>query len=74
MANTFSNKYLFIGPSIASSSKLQEVSKERKVIYISLGTVLHQNHAFYQNCIKAFANSGDEVVMSVGEKKRRSNL
>lgn len=74
MANTFSNKYSFIGPSIASSSKLQEVSKERKVIYISLGTVLHQNHAFYQNCIKAFANSGDEVVMSVGEKTKIESL
>jgi MGT family glycosyltransferase len=74
MAETFSSKYAFVGPSIRKSSKQKEVSKERKNIYISLGTVLNENQNFYQNCIKAFENSNYEVIMSVGEKIDKNSL
>ncbi|WP_166244031.1 macrolide family glycosyltransferase [Paenibacillus turpanensis] len=68
MAETFSNRYAFVGPSIWSSSEIFLEEKNGKVIYISLGTVLNQNKDFYQNCIEAFADSEYVVVMSVGEK------
>jgi MGT family glycosyltransferase len=68
MAETFSDKYSFVGPSIRREQQAEEKGKSKKVIYISLGTVLNQNKDFYQNCIKAFADSGYEVIMSVGNK------
>lgn len=74
MAEKFSSKYAFVGPSIRKASKKKEVNKERKTIYISLGTVLNENQKFYQNCIKAFENSHYEVIMSVGEKIDKNSL
>lgn len=67
MADTFSDRYAFVGPSIKQSPPVQNENQNRKVVYISLGTVLNQNRDFYQNCIKAFANTDYDVVMSVGE-------
>lgn len=67
MADTFSDRYAFVGPSIKQSPPVQNENQNRKVVYISLGTVLNQNRYFYQNCIKAFANTDYDVVMSVGE-------
>jgi len=68
MAETFSDKYAFVGPSIRKPSEKVNKEKNRKLIYISLGTVLNQNKDFYQNCLKAFTGSHYNVVMSVGEK------
>ncbi len=74
MADTFSKRYAFVGPSIRHSPPVQNDKKDRKVVYISLGTVLNQNRDFYQNYIKAFANTDYDVVMSVGEKTKISSL
>jgi UDP:flavonoid glycosyltransferase YjiC (YdhE family) len=70
MAETFSDRYAFVGPSVRTSSEALDEGKSRKVIYISLGTVLNQKKDFYQNCLKAFADSGYDITMSVGEKNR----
>ena len=64
-AETFSNKYTFVGPSIRPY-KAMELKSNRELIYISLGTVNNQNISFYQNCIRAFRNSRYEVIISVG--------
>lgn len=74
MADTFSKAYAFVGPSISQSMPLQYENKNRKVVYVSLGTVLNQNQNFYQKCIKAFANKDYDVVMSVGKKTDISSL
>lgn len=73
MAETFSERYAFVGPSIRESVPTQH-KENRKVVYISLGTVLNQNHDFYENCIKAFADADYDVVMSVGEKTDITSL
>ncbi|BAQ11144.1 oleandomycin glycosyltransferase [Bacillus sp. OxB-1] len=73
MADTFSDRYAFVGPSINLPLTVKE-KKSRKVIYVSLGTVLNQNHDFYRNCIRAFAGKEYEVVMSVGGKTDISSL
>ncbi|WP_323125864.1 nucleotide disphospho-sugar-binding domain-containing protein [Gracilibacillus oryzae] len=72
MAETFSEKFTFVGPTVKTSPAYNE--QARKVIYISLGTVLNQNKDFYQNCIKAFAGSDYEIVMSIGEKTDMASL
>jgi MGT family glycosyltransferase len=74
MAATFSDRYVFVGPSIRQFSQVLEERKNRMFIYISLGTVLNQNKDFYQNCIKAFANSSYDIMMSVGEKTEITSL
>lgn len=74
MADTFSERYAFVGPSIRRSVPSHNDKKERKRVYISLGTVLNKNHDFYQNCINAFAKKDYDVVMSVGENTDISSL
>jgi len=54
MSDTFSDRYVFVGPSIPDDKPSEETPKKRKQIYISLGTVLNQNVDFYKNCIQAF--------------------
>lgn len=64
-SETFSDKYVFVGPSIRKSD--QEVNKsDKKTLYISLGTVNNQVTSFFQNCISAFQDSDLNVIMSVG--------
>ncbi|WP_071392904.1 macrolide family glycosyltransferase [Bacillus tuaregi] len=74
LSETFSDRYAFVGPSIRQSSDIHEKEAKRKLIYISLGTVLNQNKHFYQNSLTAFAESDFDVVMSVGEKTDISSL
>lgn len=65
MVDTFSDKYYFIGPSVADIS-VEKERKARKKIYISLGTVNNKNFDFYKNCIEAFKYDDIDVIMSVG--------
>lgn len=65
-------EYLFVGPSM---NRLQEVSgidftafKNRKLIYISLGSLNTEFVDFYMLCILAFRDTNDYVVMSIGKK------
>ncbi|OZV11995.1 glucosyltransferase [Tissierella sp. P1] len=67
MAETFSDKYAFVGPSF-QVPEIDQIEKKYPLIYISLGTVLNQNRHFYQNCIQALADVDCQVIMSVGEK------
>lgn len=64
-AETFSDKYAFVGPSIRKLG--YEVEKpEKKTIYISLGTVNNQVVSFFKNCMEALKDSRCNVIMSVG--------
>lgn len=74
LADTFSDRYAFVGPSIRKSLPVKQNKEEGNLVYISLGTVLNQQQDFYQNCVKAFANTDYEIVMSVGEKTEISSL
>ncbi len=67
MAETFSDKYAFVGPSF-QVPEIEQIEKKYPLIYISLGTVLNQNRHFYQNCIQALADVDCQIIMSVGEK------
>lgn len=64
-ADTFSDKYAFVGPSVRPASSQIKKEKE-KLIYISMGTVNNDMMKFYKNCMLAFADTDYEVVMSVG--------
>ncbi|POP34129.1 glucosyltransferase [Lactonifactor longoviformis] len=67
MAELFSQRYAFVGPSIDHISVPPD-NRTRQRVYISLGTVNNRNRRFYQNCIEAFRKENLDIVMSVGEK------
>ena len=66
-SETFSDKYVFVGPSIRPKCDIFEKTRE-KLVYISMGTVNNNMTNLYKNCIDAFINSDYQVVLSVGNQ------
>ena len=71
-------EYLFVGPSI---DRLQESNEfdfsvigNRKLIYISLGSLNTDFVGFYKDCIAAFCDTEYYVCMSIGKKSDISQL
>ncbi len=65
-AETFSDKYSFVGPSIRDAG--EDIEKgNRPLIYMSMGTVNNVMIKLYKNCIEAFKDSEYDVIMSVGK-------
>ena len=64
-SETFSDKYVFVGPSIRTIENVIE-KKSDKLIYISMGTVINDSVEFYKKCIEAFADAEYQVIISVG--------
>lgn len=64
--------YLFAGPSIDRPQEANEmdfsVIGDRKLIYISLGSLNTDFIDFYKMCISAFSNTDYYVCMSIGKK------
>lgn len=65
-ADTFSDKYTFVGPSI-THREYQVTKSDKKIIYISLGTVNNIYAGFYRNCFQALGGTDLEIIMSIGE-------
>ena len=63
-ADSFSDRYHFIGPSIRPIVDPIE-KKAEKTVYISMGTV-NQNQEFYRNCIHALGETDWQVIISMG--------
>ena len=66
-SETFSDKYVFVGPSIRPKCDIFEKTRE-KLVYISMGTVNNNMTNLYKNCIDAFIDSDYQVVLSVGNQ------
>ena len=66
-ADTFSDKYAFVGPSIRPATETVEKVHD-VLIYISMGTVNNDLLPFYRACIAAFADSPYQVILSTGEQ------
>lgn len=64
-SDTFSDKYSFVGPSIRPAESVLPKTKE-KLIYISMGTVNNDMLDLYKRCIRAFADTDYQVILSVG--------
>jgi MGT family glycosyltransferase len=64
------NSYRFVGPSLFFKKEQSDFPfyklKDKKVVYISLGTLHNDNVHFYKTCLDAFANKEYYVVVSVG--------
>lgn len=62
-ADTFSDKYLFVGPSVQPTEKHPRGA--RPLVYISMGTVLSRPD-FYRDCITALRDMDVDAILSVG--------
>lgn len=65
-AETFSDKYAFVGPSIRPAETEFEKTGD-KLVYISMGTVNNDMLPLYRNCIEALKDSGHQILISAGE-------
>ena len=65
MAETFSEHYAFVGPSVPEREE-PVGAKSRPLIYVSLGTVMHDRRRFCINCAEALADMDVDAVLSVG--------
>lgn len=72
-ADTFSDKFAFVGPSVRPAES--EFTKRReKLVYISMGTVNNDMLPLYKNCIAALADGDWQIVISAGERADISAL
>jgi MGT family glycosyltransferase len=69
-AETFDDRYRFVGPVLGSRVDAGTFPWERirhpVVVYVSLGTLFNADPAFYRNCFDAFHELDAQVVLSVG--------
>ncbi|MCR5796041.1 MAG: glucosyltransferase [Solobacterium sp.] len=72
-AESFSDHYAFVGPSVFSKT-VPDKTKERPLVYISLGTVINDRPDFYTKCIKALKDLDADVIISCGHATDREAL
>jgi MGT family glycosyltransferase len=78
-AESFDDRYLFVGPSIlpryeAPNFPLDQLDSARPLLYISLGSIFTNQPEFYQQCFAAFADQPWQVVLSIGKYIDRAAL
>ena len=72
-AETFDERFLFVGPSIlprheATDFPLERLDSKRPLLYISLGTVANERPEFFKQCFETFRESDYQVVLSRGRR------
>lgn len=72
-AESFSNHYAFVGPSVFSKA-LPDKKKRRSLVYISMGTVINDRPDFYRKCIDALKDLPIDVIISYGNSTAREDL
>lgn len=72
-AESFSDHYAFVGPSVFSNA-VPDKTKERPLVYISLGTVINDRSDFYTKCIEALGDQNIDVIISCGNTTDREAL
>lgn len=70
MAETFSDRYAFVGPSLPEQEAGEERPKPRPLIYISLGTVMFDRPAFFRACAEALGTMDADVILSTGRTEQ----
>jgi MGT family glycosyltransferase len=77
-ADTFDERYLFVGPSLAHRNDQERFPWERirhsAVVYISLGTLFNADAAFYRICFQAFSAENLQIILSTGSSVSPESL
>lgn len=72
-SESFSSHYLFAGPSVFSEQKPRK-SRERPLVYVSMGTVINDRPDFYSKCIDAMRGEDVDLVISCGNAVDAASL
>ncbi|PRW63060.1 macrolide family glycosyltransferase [Actinopolyspora mortivallis] len=70
-AETFDDRFRFLGPSLGSRARNESFTRrdpEAPLLFVSLGTAFNNRPEFYRRCLEAFGGTTWEVAMSVGER------
>ncbi|MBJ8031673.1 macrolide family glycosyltransferase [Bacillus cereus group sp. N21] len=71
-SDTFDPSYKFVGPSITTRKEVGDFPiedlKNKKVIFISMGTVFNEQPGLYEKCFEAFKDIEAIVILVVGKK------
>lgn len=76
-ADTFDERFHFIGPSLGLREDIEDWQPPKSaalILFISLGTVFNQRPDFFRLCVEAFAEGSWHVVMAIGEAVDREQL
>jgi len=71
-SNHMTKNFVFVGPALFGGARQEPVEfpwnqlDSRPLIYVSMGTLYHQDPKFFQTCFAAFKDSPYQVVISVG--------
>lgn len=72
-AETFSDKYAFVGPSVRPAGEAMSKTRDKR-IYLSMGTVNNDMLPLYRRCIQALGNEDCEMILSVGSQVKREDF
>jgi len=72
-AETFSDRFAFVGPSIRPAAETLKKTRDA-LIYISMGTVNNDLLPLYRNCIEALGNTKYQVILSAGQQTDMTQL
>ncbi|MGQ7871581.1 macrolide family glycosyltransferase [Bacillus sp. 1A] len=71
-SDVFDESYKFVGPSIATRKEIGsfpiEDLKNKKAVFISMGTVFNEQPELYEKCFEAFKGIDATVILVVGKK------
>jgi MGT family glycosyltransferase len=69
-ADTFDDRFLFVGPQIGDRDleSWRPADPNAPLLFISLGTAFSNRPDFYRTCMRAFGDSRWQVAMSVGDQ------
>jgi len=78
-AERYGGDYVFVGPPIgprpdAPPFPLERLKPDHSLIYVSLGTAFNDNPGFYQECLRAFGDREQQVVMSISGPGPQADL
>ena len=74
-AETFGERYHFVGPLLRPAQEAFETLPDRSLVYVSLGTVNNDALPFYRACLAAFGGDARrQLVLSVGSQVDPSAL
>src|SRR4051812_31000245 len=77
-AETFDERFLFVGPSIAPRAEEVlfpwEGLHHPVVVYVSLGTLFNTEAGFYRDCFAALEGEDCQVVLSIGTDVEREGI
>lgn len=71
-SETFGENYAFVGPCVMQ--RYPRAAHSRPLVYISLGTVLHNAPGFYKRCITALQRMDCDAILSVGHAVDSASL